>query len=218
MSEKEKMEQPIWLFGATSDNVILTASMAFYKKSGQLNRKPIDWDNKWPGVRLLLARQTKDEELARYTPKGLIFINEWGPLRHAANHAFLAFISTKLDLDNSDDLLDFAKKQMFYIYGDGGRSYIVGFGKNYPTKPHHRSSSCPVSPQECGWDVADDKMSPNPLILFGALVGGPDRFDSFINNRKNHQQSEVTLNYNAALVGGTAGLLYYIDLNYLTGV
>ena len=150
--EDELAWAAIWLFGATSDNVMLTASMAFYKKSGQLNRKPIDWDNKWPGVRLLLARLTKDEELAReslsrlrktissakYTPKGLIFINEWGPLRHAANHAFLAFVSTKLDLDNSDDLLDFAKKQMFYIYGDGGRSYIVGFGKNYPTKPHHR--------------------------------------------------------------------------------
>ena len=131
---------------------MLTASMAFYKKSGQLNRKALDWDNKWPGVRLLLARLTQNEELAReslsrlrktissakYTPKGLIFIQEWGPLRHAANYAFLAFVSTKLDIENSEDLLEFGKKQMFYIYGDAGRSFIVGFGKNYPTKPHHR--------------------------------------------------------------------------------
>lgn len=32
---------------------------------------------------------------------------------------------------------EFAKKQIHYILGDGGQSYVVGFGKNYPLQPHH---------------------------------------------------------------------------------
>ena len=83
---------------------------------------------------------------SKYTPKGLIHIDEWGVLRHACNQAFLALVTAKLDSENSDDLLAFAKTQLFYIYGDSGRSFIVGFGESYPKRPHHRSSSCPVPP------------------------------------------------------------------------
>lgn len=34
---------------------------------------------------------------------------------------------------------EFAKKQIGYMLGDTGRSFVVGVGKNYPTHPHHRS-------------------------------------------------------------------------------
>ena len=37
-------------------------------------------------------------------------------------------------------------------------------------------------------------------------------------NRNEYKQSEVTLDYNAGLTGATAGLLYYIDLNYISGL
>ena len=33
----------------------------------------------------------------------------------------------------------FAKKQLGYILGDTGRSFVVGFGKNPPQRPHHAS-------------------------------------------------------------------------------
>ena len=33
----------------------------------------------------------------------------------------------------------FAKKQLDYILGSNGRSYVVGFGVNPPERPHHRS-------------------------------------------------------------------------------
>lgn len=194
--------------------------------------KPLNWDNKWPGVRMLIARLSSDETMisetqnqirsiiktSKYTPKGLIFIDEWGALRHACNHAFLALVTAKLDPENSDDLLQFGKTQLFYIYGDSGRSFIIGFGENYPKRPHHRSSSCPVPPRSCGWPVADDKISPNPWILYGGLVGGPDRLDSYLDNRKKFQQSEVTVDYNAALTAATAGLLYYVELGFITGI
>lgn len=32
--------------------------------------------------------------------------------------------------------------QLGYALGDTGRSFVVGFGKNPPKQPHHRSSSC----------------------------------------------------------------------------
>jgi hypothetical protein len=53
-------------------------------------------------------------------------------------------------------------------------------------------------------------MSQNSWILFGVLGRGPDRNDSFLNDRKNHEQANrFFLEYNAAL---EAGLLFYIDL------
>ena len=31
-----------------------------------------------------------------------------------------------------------AESQINYMLGDNGRSYVVGFGTNPPTQPHHR--------------------------------------------------------------------------------
>ena len=32
---------------------------------------------------------------------------------------------------------EFARQQIDYMLGDSGRSYVVGFGHNYPKQPHH---------------------------------------------------------------------------------
>ena len=50
------------------------------------------------------------------------------------------------------------------------------------------------------------------------LVGGPDRLDGYKDNRKEYKQTEVTIDYNAGFTGATAGLLYYIELNYISGL
>ena len=61
---------------------------------------------------------------------------------------------------------------MEYALGSIGRSFVVGFGINPPTQPHHASSSCPIDPEEnCDWDDYDID-APNPITLYGALVGG----------------------------------------------
>ena len=54
---------------------------------------------------------------------------------------------------------------------------MVGFGNNYPTHPHHRSSSCPDAPATCNWDTLYDTSVPNYHLLTGALVGGPRAAD-----------------------------------------
>ena len=51
----------------------------------------------------------------KYTPKGLLYLEEWGSLRLAANTAYLALVTAKLDPDSSDDLLQFAKEWLFIL-------------------------------------------------------------------------------------------------------
>ncbi len=45
---------------------------------------------------------------------------------------------------NKQDYVKFAASQMNYALGDGGRSYVVGYGKNPPVRPHHAAASCPL--------------------------------------------------------------------------
>lgn len=93
------------------------------------------------------------------------------------------------------------KSQLGYILGDAGRSFVVGYGKNPPTQPHHRSSSCP-SPitSECSWDAFNNK-GPNPQTLYGALVGGPGADDSYTDARNDFIKNEVATDYNAGFTG-----------------
>lgn len=69
---------------------------------------------------------------------------------------------------------------MDYILGANPqqRSYMVGFGNNFPTQPHHRGASNPVLPLSeevsCAKTFIDyfTKNAPNPNELTGAIVGG----------------------------------------------
>jgi hypothetical protein len=45
---------------------------------------------------------------------------------------------------NTDSYRQFAKKQLDYILGDSGRSFVIGYGNNPPTHPHHRSRYVPL--------------------------------------------------------------------------
>lgn len=87
-------------------------------------------------------------------------------------------------------------------------SYMVGFGSNYPKQLHHRGASI-VSikknpePVTCkgGFDLYFNKNEPNPNVLDGAVVGGPDDNDGFTDSRSNYQQAETAIANIAPLVG-----------------
>ncbi len=53
--------------------------------------------------------------------------------------AFLSLVAADYMPTKALDYHDFAKSQINYMLGDAGRSYVVGFGNNPPTEPHHRS-------------------------------------------------------------------------------
>lgn len=38
---------------------------------------------------------------------------------------------------NPEVYRDFARRQIHYMLGDAGRSFVVGFGSRWPTQPHH---------------------------------------------------------------------------------
>ena len=83
---------------------------------------------------------------------------------------------------------------------------MIGFGSNYPTHAHHRSSSCPDAPAPCTWNEYNSP-NPNPHLLKGALVGGPeDVNDKYTDIRSNYKGNEVALDYNAAYQSLLAGL------------
>ena len=139
-----------------------------------------------------------------YTPKGLAWRIKWGSNRYAANTAFLALVAADQGITPTA-YRNFARKQIHYMLGDSGRSFVVGFGKNPPQRPHHRSSSCPSAPKKCGWSNANDPK-PNAHVLKGALVGGPDSNDNYKDDRKDYVMNEVATDYNAGFQSAVAGL------------
>ncbi|KAL0394241.1 UNVERIFIED_CONTAM: Endoglucanase 16 [Sesamum latifolium] len=114
----------------------------------------------------------------------------------------------------SDRLMAFAKQQMDYILGKNPRrrSYMVGFGNKPPTQAHHRGSSVPQMPPHkevnCGMSFVYwyNTNEPNPNELTGAIVGGPDKNDNFVDKRANSSMTEPTTYINSLAVGVLAKL------------
>lgn len=112
----------------------------------------------------------------------------------------------------AERLISLAKKQVDYILGDNPAkmSYMVGFGGKYPQHVHHRGSSIPsvrTHPDHIACSNGFQYLysaSPNPNVLVGAILGGPNNRDSFADDRNNYQQSEPATYINAPFVGALA--------------
>ncbi|KAJ4448540.1 hypothetical protein ANN_10558 [Periplaneta americana] len=76
---------------------------------------------------------------------------------------------------------------------------------------HHRilflgvRSSCPSAPATCDWNTYWS-TDPNAHVLYGALVGGPDANDNYVDNRDDPVHNEVTCDYNACFQSALAAL------------
>ncbi|KAJ8041630.1 Endoglucanase [Holothuria leucospilota] len=212
-----------WLYRATNDVSYLTFAEQTYSDNG-MGGLPwaYSWDDKMAGVQMLLyqvtAKSTYSSAVERfihswlpnnqvaYTPGGLAWRDQWGPNRYAANTAFIATIAAKEGISLSTSF-NLALSQINYMLGDNGRSFVVGFGNNPPDRPHHRSSSCPSS-GPCDSNNLH-ASGPNPQVLYGALVGGPDQNDVFTNDRTDYITNEVACDYNAGFQSAVAGLLHF---------
>lgn len=105
--------------------------------------------------------------------------------------------------------------QVDYILGDNPRatSYMVGYGSTYPQQVHHRASSIvsiKVNPSfvSCrgGYQTWYSRKASDPNLLDGAIVGGPDAYDNFADERDNYEQTEPATYNNAPLLGVLARL------------
>jgi endoglucanase len=215
-----------WLYQATGDKKYLVKAEQYYDSlADQPNAiKSYNWTHTWDdksyGSYVILAKLTgKDKyikdaerwldfwvdrckwEKLYYSPGGLAWLDKWGSLRYTAKTAFLAFIYGDWVKVPSKKARyhAFAERQINYMLGSNPqkRSYVVGFGNNYPTEPHHRSA-------HGSW--ANSKSTPEKSrhILYGALVGGPDRNDNYIDERSNFLMTEVATDYNAGFTGAVA--------------
>ncbi|KAM1207782.1 hypothetical protein COP2_008578 [Malus domestica] len=176
-----------------------------------------------------------DETMCSYLPVftsfnrtkgGLIQLNNGRPrpLQYVVYAAFLAQLySDYVDAISApgwhcgsnfyptEELRRFARTQIDYIIGKNPRgiSYIVGFGERFPQQVHHRGASIPKNKIKYGCKGGlkwRDSKKPNPNIIVGAMVAGPDEHDNFQDVRSNYNYTEPTLAGNAGLVAALVAL------------
>ena len=71
-------------------------------------------------------------------------------------------------------------------------------------------SSCPDAPTVCDWNTFNSP-DPNFHVLTGALVGGPDENDNYVDSRQDYVHNEVATDYNA---GFQSALAAFVTLGY----
>lgn len=161
------------------------------------------------------------------TPGGLLYRQRWNNMQFVTSASFLVTVysdylaSAGKNLNcaagsvSPSGLISFAKSQVDYILGDNPRatSYMVGYGNNYPRQVHHRGSSIvsiKVNPSfvSCrgGYATWFSRKGSDPNLLTGAIVGGPDAYDNFADERDNYEQTEPATYNNAPLIGLLARL------------
>lgn len=99
--------------------------------------------------------------------------------------------------------------QINYVLGDTGRSYVIGAGKDFPKAAHSRESFCAKS-----WDTEDctynqwfkDSVS-NGNNVVGAIVGGPDLKDKYVDSRANFRSTEIAIDFQATFFSALTGAL-----------
>lgn len=92
--------------------------------------------------------------------------------------------------------------------------YETVYNQEYVKYTINSYSSCPSMPAPCGWDEQKNP-GPNPHTLYGALVGGPGKDDSYADDRTDYVKNEVACDYNAAFQSGIAGNIsafFYINI------
>ncbi|MBO5264680.1 MAG: glycoside hydrolase family 9 protein [Ruminococcus sp.] len=133
------------------------------------------------------------------TPAGYFWLNTWGSARYNTAAQLIALVYDKYNNNGPGKYSEWAKGQMEYIMGKNPmeRSYIVGYNENSVKFPHHRACS--------GLTKCEDP-DPHRYVLYGALAGGPDADDKHNDITSDWIYNEVTIDYNAAFVGASAGL------------
>ncbi|KAG2714041.1 hypothetical protein I3760_03G007500 [Carya illinoinensis] len=161
----------------------------------------------------------------QYTQGGLMYKLPGSNLQYVTSITFLLttyskYMSATKHTFNCGSLLVtpsslkyLAKKQVDYILGENPLklSYMVGYGAYFPKRIHHRGSSLPSlasHPQSLGCDGGFQpylySSNPNPNILTGAIVGGPNQNDGYPDDRTDYSHAEPATYINAAIVGPLA--------------
>ena len=217
-----------WLYIATKDSAYLAKAKEYIPnlghELGQGDTLKYSWCHCWDdvqqGASLLYAINTGDEtwkaQVKKHleywrnsddvVPGGLIYVQNWGCLRHANAFAFVCSVAAdKLFTDDAlhDDYVKLAETQVNYALGDNPNKqcYVVGYAENSPKRAHHRTA-------HGSWSNALKNPDLNRHILYGALAGGPNIDGSYNDDRQDFINNEVATDYNS---GFTAMLCKMVD-------
>ncbi|CAA6656207.1 unnamed protein product [Spirodela intermedia] len=105
-------------------------------------------------------------------------------------------------------LVRLAQSQVDYILGDNplNMSNMVGYGGRFPRRIHHQAASLPSlerHPTRIGCGEGTPyylSQDPDPNLLIGAIVGGPNISDAYPDSRAMFQSSEPATYIKAPLV------------------
>lgn len=216
-----------WLYRASGDAGFLSKAEEEYQRLPFENgtsvhpyKWTLGWDDKSFGSYVLLAGLSGkdiyhqdaqrwldywttgvDGQRVQYTPGGLAWLSQWGSLRYVATTAAVASYYAAIlqgtprhdqDRQRASVYQNFAKTQAAYILGANPeqRSYVVGYGERSPRNVHHRGA-------HGSWTNNIAQPATSRHVLYGALVGGPDQNDHYVDARDNFVMNEVALDYNA---------------------
>ncbi|ORX78850.1 glycoside hydrolase [Basidiobolus meristosporus CBS 931.73] len=220
----------LWLYRATNDTQYLNTALKYFDQYNLAGKTaPMDWNEKTPGIYVLASEILTDSNAQRFqkeaeawlegvvsgtkdgtfTRGGMIWFpgtSEMASTVPANTCSFLASIYSYSVLSKSttDDsnakrakYEAFMQTQLDYLLGKNPQftPYVVGVHPNSPQNPHHAGA-------HGGTDVGNLNSPPqNQHVLYGAMVGGPNKDDEFYDERSDWQQSEVALDYNAPFQG-----------------
>ncbi|KAK4481337.1 hypothetical protein RD792_012222 [Penstemon davidsonii] len=182
---------------------------------------------------LLMCSYLSNHKLSK-TNGGLVLLKPDGgaPLQYAATAAFLSKLysdylvllsrtggSCNTDTFSVKLLQEFAMSQVNYILGDNPMkmSYVVGYGEHYPNNVHHRGASIPWDGKwhSCAEGNAYlNSKDKNPINVVGAMVGGPDKNDIFLDERNKPLYTEPSISSNAGLVAALIAALHNPPKSY----
>ncbi|KAI0265157.1 family 9 glycosyl hydrolase [Gloeopeniophorella convolvens] len=216
------------LAAATNSSDLYTQAEGFYTQYGLGGQDAVfNWDSKTPGLAVLFAQLANasapfagnlsgwQAEAERYfdrilsgagpsftTKGGLLWYpgdSDEASLNPALNAAMLLtrYAPLATTPDKTQRYQAFAQAQIDYALGHNPMSapYVVGANPNAPANPHSAMASG-------GDDISNIDTSPpqEAYVLYGALVGGPDKQDRFWDIRSDWPETEVALDYNAPLL------------------
>jgi hypothetical protein len=175
------------------DDMTLGNLLKMHQLTGRTKyRDGLRWNLRWyAGV-----NQPERSGLQK-TPAGLPWLDQWGVLRYASAEAGLGYLANKLF--GYGDFMTTGNFIVNYILGSNprGGSYVTNYLNNPPIHPHHRANE-PVR-----------GAGTNGIV--GALVGGPQLNDTWVDSVDDFRANEVALDYNASYILALAGRLYFAN-------
>ena len=204
-----------WLYLATKEQSYLNDCKS---KQTQYLGWVHGWETVATGAACVLAEITGDWSKvsgwfnSQTTGSGYWMLNggDWGSARINCSMQMTCLIAQK---HNAGNYLNWCKGQMDYILGNkaypNGQTncIVVGYKSNSSRNPHHRAASGYQGYDGSNGGLGNNKTyGPNGHLLIGALCGGPaDSNGTYSDVIDDYKTNEVTLDYNAGLVGAAAG-------------